>query len=304
MAHSLYGKDMFYEAAKEAHASVFEHICSKREEIESRQIIENLYRPGTMVNIDAYTSYYRIHLMRDFTCYANYYQDAESPMFQFGDDGFQLFYERQNNEPLQVKYSRLARMDDDDPSAVSKFWTCDDIINLDLFGQIELKTIARLVRESRQTGIPITAANALEAVGIPIDEAKDKMRRQAQTYASDLNHISLLWDFEIARHLQMPTDLISQQHSELPMGIGVAIVLELCSPYLTSTKDKKMIRGIFTGHPLQRARNLKQLIGDYIHQILLKRNPRLNFKNKTELKMVFVNLLRNEYQNLDPLKLS
>ena len=303
MARSLLGKDMYYAAARDAHASIFELICNKPEEIDSRRTIENLYRPGTMVNLDAYTSYYRVHLMRDFICYGDYYQDTESPIFQFGDDGFQLFYESQNNEPLNAKYSRLARMDDEDPSAASKFWTCDDVIKLDLFGQIDLKTIARLLRESRQTGIPITAANALEAVGIPIEQAKDTIRRQAQTYASDLNHMSLLWDFEIARHLQRPTNLRSQHHSELPMGVGVAIVLELCSPFLTSDKDKKIIRGIFTGSPLQRAHNMKQLIGDYIHQIFLKRNPRLNVKNRTELTKVFTNLLRDEFQNLGPLKL-
>ena len=304
MAHSLSGKELYYAAARDAHASVFELICSKEEEIESRQIIENFYTPSTVVNLDAYTSHCRIHLMRDFTCYADYYQDAESPVFQFGDDGFQLFYERQNNEPLYAKYSKLARVDDEDPSAASKFWSCDDILDLDLFDQIELKTIARLIRESRQTGIPITAVNTLEAVGISIDQAKDKIRRQAQTYASNLNHMSLLWDFEIARHLQMPTNLRSQQNSELPMGVGMAIILELCSSSLMSDKDKKMIQGLFIGHPLQRARNIKQLIGDYIHKVLLKRNPRLNLQNRDLLKRIFVNLLRNEFLNLDPLKLS
>ena len=289
-------KNIYYEAARNAHYDFFERICNPEDEISSRKRIENIYNPdSTMVNLDVFSGRLRVNMIRDFTCYANYYQDIESPVFQFGDDGFQLSYKPQNNQPGNAAYIKLARLDDD-KQAVSKEWTVNDILNLEIFAQLEVETIASLVRESRQTGIPVTAANVLERGGEPIDSATAALRRQAQSYASELNHLSLFWDFEIARHLQRPSNNYARRFTEIPFGIGVAIVLQMCSPFLGNAKDKNIIRGIFSGcSPIERAGLLKELIADYINRILRKRNPRINYNNHNEVKKAFDNLLLDEF---------
>ena len=260
-------ENMYFEAAKQAHADFFRGISSGREWHEARENIEEWYIPdGEPVQLVGSSSSQRVNLIKDFTCYAKHYREYESPIFQYGPNTrFKLHFSPQINQPGNAVYVQM-----DNASRWTQ-WSYSDILNLDLFQMISNDCLVKVMRSSRKTGQPITADQILDED----PSFRDNCRRnnfkkyQLDAIANQLNHLTLLWDLEIARHLQKVFNYYSSKFAELPVGFGVALVFQLYGDFNDHDSfqnfEQKMF-GLFSGSPFDRANVLKTLIKDYVEK--------------------------------------
>jgi hypothetical protein len=183
----------------------------------------------------------RVLVLRDFTSYTRWHRHDDSPIFRYANDTcFLLKFNPQTYQPGNAVYFQI-----DDCSPWTP-WAYDDVFNLDLFQMISNDCIVKVMRHSRRTGEPITADQILNK-DPPFRDCyrhNNLKRSVLEKMANELNHLTLLWDFEIARHLQQPFNNIpSQKYAELPMGFGVALVLQQYG----GKNFKQMIFELFTG---------------------------------------------------------
>ena len=271
MARQLMGDDKFYEAAREAdykffnglkynnHASSFLQAVNTTEQFLARYgiklpVMEDCVIPLSDLGFIT-SSKWRIHRWRDLTALADPQHFNMSLLtFSFGNEVIQLdFTNRGPNQPGNAVLSYKN----------SPPLSYDKIFKQDFFRSLPGHVMAQVMRKSRTSGQPITIKHLEEALLMEDPKIDLKNRSFLEICVWQLNHFMLLLDFEIARHLQLPgNNEKSQEYSDLPIAIGVAILSAFNNGQLLTDKDT--IKGLFCGQPWQREEALKNLIKLYV----------------------------------------